>query len=339
LSLTYSYQQDDITTFSQSANNLFTFLNFEGVSGPNSLEGIRTSEITPAYLYNTVNHPITPTGGKSLYFSLPIAGIGGNTKFIQPTAEAKYFKQVARRGNVVGMRLLFSFLSGYGGKVPPPFRRSFMGGENDIRGFEIFSVSPMAWIPDTAAVPILNDNGSLRQQVQVVDGVEEIVPITTNIPIYRLVFPGGDTRMVYNFEYRIPIFGPVTVAPFFDIGFNKILKGSEVTLNPDRVADLNNTFPQAGFEQQISIISATQQTRASTGVELQVMMPVVNAPFRFYWAYNPLRVQEFLQPPIVADRSLFPNQASFVAAVAPTGRVLPYFEKRSVFRFTISRTF
>jgi outer membrane protein insertion porin family len=237
------------------------------------------------------------------------------------------------------MRLLFSFLSGYGGKVPPPFRRSFMGGENDIRGFEIFSVSPMAWIPDTAAVPILNDNGSLRQQVQVVDGVEEIVPITTNIPIYRLVFPGGDTRMVYNFEYRIPIFGPVTVAPFFDIGFNKILKGSEVTLNPDRVADLNNTFPQAGFEQQISIISATQQTRASTGVELQVMMPVVNAPFRFYWAYNPLRVQEFLQPPIVADRSLFPNQASFVGAVAPTGRVLPYFEKRSVFRFTISRTF
>jgi outer membrane protein insertion porin family len=69
------------------------------------------------------------------------------------------------------------------------------------------------------------------------------------------------------------------------------------------------------------------------------MMPVVNAPFRFYWAYNPLRVQEFLQPPIVADRSLFPNRASFISAVAPTGTALPFFEKRSVFRFTISRTF
>ena len=158
--------------------------------------------------------------------------------------------------------------------------------------------------------------------------------VTQNIPIYQMVFPGGDMQAIGNFEYRIPIFGPVTVAPFFDIGFNKILKGSEVTLNPDRVEDLNNTFPQAGFEQQIAIIPATEKTRASTGVELQVMMPVVNAPFRFYWAYNPLRVQEFLQPPIVADRSLFPNRASFVGAVAPTGTPLPFVEKRSVFRFT-----
>ena len=97
--------------------------------------------------------PITPTGGKSLFVTLPIAGFGGNTRYVQPTVEAKYFKQVAKRGNVIGMRFLFSFLSGYGGKVPPPFQRAFMGGENDIRGFDIFSVSPMAWIPDTANVP------------------------------------------------------------------------------------------------------------------------------------------------------------------------------------------
>ena len=46
----------------------------------------------------------------------------------------------------------------------------------------------------------------------------------------------------------------------------------------------------------------------STGLELQVMLPVVNAPFRLYWAYNPSIVREYLQPPIVADRSFFPNQ-------------------------------
>ena len=49
-------------------------------------------------------------------------------------------------------------------------------------------------------------------------------------------------------------------------------------------------------------IGATEKMRSSTGLELQVMMPVVNAPFRFYWAYNPHRVREVLQPPIVADR-------------------------------------
>ena len=69
------------------------------------------------------------------------------------------------------------------------------------------------------------------------------------------------------------------------------------------------------------------------------MMPVVNAPLRFYWAYNPMRVQEFLRPPIVADRSLFPNYQSFIEAVRPVGTWLPFFERRSMFRFTISRTF
>ncbi len=339
LSLRYSLQTDQLTTFSRSAQNLFTFLNFEGVTGPNSLEGILTSEITPGIYYNTVNHPITPSSGKSLFANVSIAGIGGSTRFIQPVIEAKYFKQVSRRGNVLGMRLLVSVLSGYGGKVPPPFRRSFMGGENDIRGFRIFSVSPMAWIPDTANVPVLNGDGTQREQVLVVEGVEQRVGITTTVPIFRLVFPGGDTRMVYNLEYRIPLFGPVTLAPFFDFGFNKIIFKDQVKLNPDRVAQLNAQFPQAGFEERISVIAATQKMRASTGIELQVMMPVVNAPFRFYWAYNPLRVQTFLQPPIVANRSLFPNRTSFIGAVAPFGRALPFFEKLKTFRFTISRTF
>ena len=337
--VTYSFQQDKIETFSSSANNLFSYLSFEGVSGPNSLEGITTSEITPNYFYNTVDHPITPSSGKSLYVSMGVAGFGGNTRFIQPTVEAKYFRPHTSRRNVIGMRVLFSFLSGFGGKVPPPFRRSYMGGENDIRGFDIWTVSPMVWIPDTASAPILNSDGTQREQVLIVDGVEESVPLQQEIPIYRLSFPGGDTRMVYNFEYRIPLFGPVTVAPFFDIGFNKIIKKDQVRLNEGRVGELNAKFPQAGFDQQIQIVSGTGNVRASTGVELQVMMPVVNAPFRFYWAYNPLRVEQFLLPPIVADRSMFPNGTSFVNGVTRYGTPLPFFEDKSTFRFTISRTF
>ena len=337
LSLTYGFSTSSIQTFSASATNLFTFLNFEGVSGPNSLDGITVGELTPGYFYNTVDHPITPSKGKSLFANIAVAGFGGNTRFMQPTVEAKYFRPF--KGNVIAMRTLVSSLTGYGGKVPPPFRRSFMGGENDIRGFRLFSVSPMAWIPDTATVPILNDNGTQRTQVQVIDGVEQSFPVTTDVPVFRLVFPGGDTRWVSNFEYRIKVVGPLVVAPFFDIGFNKILFSNQVRLNPGRVAQLNGQFPQAGFEQKIEIISATQKTRASAGIEFQIMMPVVNAPFRFYWAYNPLRVNEVLQPPIVADRSLFPNRRSFVGAVTPFGSPLPFFEEEKTFRFTISRTF
>jgi outer membrane protein insertion porin family len=336
---TYSLQRDDITTFSQSASDLFTYQNFLGVSGPNSLEGITTSEFTPNYYYNTVNHPITPTAGKSLYVSMGVAGPGGNTRFIQPTAEAKYFKTVSKGGNVLGMRVLFSMLTGFAGKEPPPFRRAYMGGENDIRGFDIYGVSPMVWIPTSSVAPVFNDNGTPREQVLVVDGIEQKVQVQHEVPVYRLSFPGGDTRMVYNLEYRIPLFGPVTLAPFFDIGFNKILFNDQVQLNEGRVAELNAKFPQASIDRKLQIVPNTQKVRASTGVELQVMMPVVNAPFRFYWAYNPLRVNSVLQPPIVADRSLFPNQASFIGAISSFGQPLPYFEDARVFRFTVSRTF
>jgi outer membrane protein insertion porin family len=77
----------------------------------------------------------------------------------------------------------------------------------------------------------------------------------------------------------------------------------------------------------------------STGLEIQVLLPVVNAPFRVYWAYNPLRVEENIQPPIVADRSYFPNVATFGNALANFGAPVPFFEQPSTFRFTIGRTF
>jgi outer membrane protein insertion porin family len=79
--------------------------------------------------------------------------------------------------------------------------------------------------------------------------------------------------------------------------------------------------------------------RASTGIELQVMLPVVNAPFRLYFAYNPSVVREYLQPPIVADRASFPNNATFLNSIATYGQAYPFFEKRTMFRFTIGRTF
>jgi outer membrane protein insertion porin family len=68
-------------------------------------------------------------------------------------------------------------------------------------------------------------------------------------------------------------------------------------------------------------------------------MPVFNQPFRVYWAYNPTRVETFIQPPIVADRSYFPNFPTFINSITAYGQPIPLFEKKSVFRFTIGRTF
>jgi outer membrane protein insertion porin family len=155
-----------------------------------------------------------------------------------------------------------------------------------------------------------------------------------------LVFPGGDTNIVANFEYRIPIVGQtVSLVPFFDAGMNRISNKSQLKLNPSRISDLNGQFPEAAFGDSAVIAPGTQIIRTSVGLELQVLMPVFNQPFRIYWAYNPTRVYEFLQPPIVADRSYFPNAASFANSILTFGQPSPLFERRSQFRFTIGRTF
>ncbi|MCC6392705.1 MAG: outer membrane protein assembly factor BamA [Bryobacterales bacterium] len=339
--LSYGYNRQNITTLTDASKAYFDYINFQGLNGPNSLSGIRTSQLIPSYSYNTVDHPITPSRGKSLYITTSFAGsfLRGNVNMIEPTVDAKYFRHGFFKGHVIGAHVLGRFVSGYGGRTAPPFNRFYMGGENDIRGFEIWGISPIAYIPSSGQVPLLNSDGSARQQKQIVDGVEQWVTVTKTIPTYQLIFPGGDTQGVGNFEYRIPIVGPVVLAAFFDIGINKISLQRDLSLNAGRLAELNSTFPQANFSPQAVIVKGTEKMRSSTGLELQIMMPVVNAPFRLYWAYNPNIYRDMLIPPIVADRSLFPNNASFINAVQTIGQPMPFWEKRSTFRFTISRTF
>lgn len=341
VSLTYGYSTSKYTVLTTAAKVYFDYINFQGLGGPNTLTGIRTSQIIPSYIYNTVDHPITPTRGKSIALSCGFAGsfLGGNVNMIQPSVDFKWFRAGFRRGHVIGLHLLGAFVSGYGGRVAPPFNRWYIGGEQDVRGFEIWGISPVAYMPSEAVINVLNDDGSARMQKVIVDGVEQFVPVTRSIPVYQMIFPGGDAQGIGNFEYRIPIVGPVNLALFFDAGLNKILRPSQLTLNPDRLAELNSKFPQAGFDGRVRIAPGTQKVRTSTGVEIQVLLPVVNAPFRVYWAYNPTIVRRFLQAPMVVDRSHFPNQATFVNSLVYLGQPVPFWERRTTFRFTIGRTF
>jgi len=343
MGISYGYTIQNVRTLTDAAQTYFDYINFLHINGPNSLQGIKSSTITPSYTYNSVNHPITPTAGKAFSFAIAYAGgpLGGNVNQIEPTLDMKYFrKSPLNPKHVIGLHVLGKWVTGYDGKVAPPFNRFYMGGENDIRGFDIWAISPIAYVPTEQTVNVLNNDGSQRMQKSLnSSGQLVFTGVTQNIPSYQLVFPGGDTEGVGNAEYRIPIFGPVTLAIFADLGVNKLSRSSQLVLNPDRVSDLNALFPEAAFPNRAVIATGTQIPRMSTGLEIQVLMPVVNAPFRVYWAYNPLRVEQNLQPPIVSDRSYFANAATFANALAQFGQPVPFFERASTFRFTIGRTF
>jgi outer membrane protein insertion porin family len=131
----------------------------------------------------------------------------------------------------------------------------------------------------------------------------------------------------------------VTLAFFVDAGVNRITFRNKLKLNPDRIIDLNGEFPSAAFENNAVLVPGSQRPRSSTGAELQIMMPVVNAPFRLYWAYNLDTLTTTLRAPITLDPAMFPNQATYLSAAQTFGSQAPYEERHSLFRFTISRTF
>jgi outer membrane protein insertion porin family len=342
LGLSLGYDISSIKTESTGATNYFTYLNFEGVAGPNSLSGIRTAKIVPSYNYNSRNSYLNPTGGKSIFASVEVTGsvLHANVNMIKPTFDMQYYHRSPRwQKNVIAVHVMGSTEIGYGGKVIPPFVRSFMGGENDVRGFQFFQITPIAYLPSTASAPVLNPDGSQRTQKTLINGYQQSTAVTLPIPTYQIITPGGDTQAVLNLEYRIPIVGPVTLSPFLDIGMNKILYTNQLRVNPDEVNNLNQQFPSAGFSDNVLIAPGTQAIRSSVGLELSVVLPIVQAPFRIYWAYNPTTVERTLQGPIVFDPSTMPNGATVANAISSFSPAYPDYESHHSFRFTIGRTF
>ena len=232
-------------------------------------------------------------------------------------------------------------MSGYGDRVIPPFARTYAGGENDIRGFDINTLSPIGYLPDTTTIAVLNANGTPRITTAPDSiGVENKAVQTQVIPVNRITFPGGDTKFISNFQYRIPLFGPVSLSFFTDAGINLAWKRDQLQLTDRRLLELSSAFPSVDFKKTVELAAATNhQWRASAGVELSVLMPVVNAPFRIYWAYNPLRLNTNISPPSLVDPALFPNHATFQSAIDQFGTPRPYSEPARTFRFTIGTTF
>ncbi len=357
LGLTYSFDTSSVTVFSNASRQLFEQIAFRDISGRNSLEGVVTSKVLPSFSVNRVDSAIRPTSGYSLFAGGQIAGLGGNVKSIRPLVEFKYFRPMGRKGlNVLGMRLQGAFLTGWGGQVAPPFERFYLGGDTDVRGFDIRAVSPMVFLVDRVEFPLSNPDGRpvLKDPTNPRRGT-----ITVPIPIRRIVFPGGDTSMVSNVEYRIPIVGPVTLALFTDVGMNFILRDSQLRLNNDQLNNLNtvpfgcpaldSAFNCTGgqllsFDATLQAVSGTNFVpRMSSGLELQVILPVVNAPLRVYWAYNPLILNTSTTAPNQITRDMFPvggaGDFSFQQAQSLFAPSFQLKDPRKTFRFTVSTTF
>jgi len=392
--LTYGLTRTNITAFNTASQLLFETIQFRSLAGPSALNGIITSTITPTISYNTVDNPTNPSRGKSLFYSLAFTGgpLGGNVSDISNVFDFKMYKTVTKHRNVIGLHASTAFITAFGNTTPgcrtavpldptcpskvaneiPPFSRFYMGGENDIRGYDIRSISPVTFIPVKSVQQF-----SYTDPSGPFNSAGQPIPKTANVNVlgYSISLPGGDVQSFGNLEYRIPIVGPVQAVLFFDGGTSGIVKKSGLQLDPSGFIDLRNNFPSAPnagkLPQQLSIAPGTNfRLRGSTGIEFVVQLPIIQAPFRIYYAYNIHRLHEqllaptdFIEPSEICD----PRPPFFETCPAGTtlGRLphdlppdvwrfqvkptlntlqntpgsLNYFEPKTTFRFTVSRTF
>ena len=370
--LTYALSKSSVVTFNDNTRNIFQSLAFRsGVAGPNQLTGIITSTIIPSFSYSGVDRPIGPHSGRDFNVSVQVAGAGGNVKYISPALSFRQFYPInffhitPEGRNVLGMRVQIVHVNGFGGQVAPPTNRIYGGGENDVRGFDIRSSSPYTFVPVKVQFNLTNGDGTL-------------VPInTTNsalgyeqipLPIYRLVAIGGDTQLTANLEYRIPTPIPqVTFAFFTDFGLNGDLQKSQLIQSVSGASVLSSplygctsfvngscrggiTVPNFSPLQLSTVPGTNFVPRMSNGAELQVILPIVNAPFRLYYAYNPLRLFEDVPEKLAVDsntfRNLFPwgqtpgaAAYSYQQALQLYGPAFELREPRKTFRLTVSTTF
>jgi len=379
--ISYALDRSSLVAVSNASKLLFDNLNFSGVTGPNALNGIVTSKITPSFTMNTLDAAYAPHKGRSLFVGAEIAGLGGTVNTFRPIIQYKQFFPVQKRRNTVGYNIQSSFITGYGGVVAPPFERAYLGGENDLRGFDIRTVSPIAYLPSVQTAQLRNPDGTFvpanPNYAAILNSAgTACVANCYNIPIpySQLVTPGGDFALNGNLEYRYTIAGPVAIAPFIDTGTTAILRTSQLQINPVQYQNLQSTFfgcpyltagytCDESFATRGNLLNISQflrpvpgtnwVPRMSTGLELQMMLPVINAPFRIYYAYNALRLNNTATAPIAITRSMFPcpdptssmcqneGAGSYTYVLTKDSLASSYTlrEPRKTFRFTVATTF
>jgi len=134
----------------------------------------------------------------------------------------------------------------------PVYERFFLGSEFDVRGYTSRSIGPIVpydtYLSTRNVVAATNLIGPPKapkglsttlakqlSQLGTFTGAGGASPL-----LFRrsYQFVGGDTKLLGNFEYRVPIFGPLTMAAFADIGtvFNLRKTGTQ-NINSNFLAD------------------------------------------------------------------------------------------------------
>jgi outer membrane protein insertion porin family len=379
IGFTYSLSRSSITAFSTASQTFFQTISFRsGIQGSNALSGIVSSQVSFTYSYNTVNNPTRPRSGHEFSAAMQAAGIWGNVRYFSPFVAYKTYRSMRyltpnpNGHNVLAMRAQLGYIQGYGGDVAPPQNRFYSGGDTELRGFDIRGATPYGYVPTRQTVQLTNPDGSCVPRDPNNPQLGQCIQVP--IPVYGVASVGGDTNLLANAEYRIPIIGSAMFSFFDDFSMNVVTNRGQLKQSPEGFASLtaplygcpvyNNGScqggipgSQVGFQRDIRPILGTNVVpRMSLGGEFSIIMPVINAPFRLYYAWNPLRLYErpYCNDVILGakvqsctaeliTRDMFPpggaGDYTYQQTIQAYGAQNLFREPRKTFRLSVSTTF
>jgi len=233
---------------------------------------ILTSQVTGSFVYDTrqpAKNGIDTLKGSQLSLSMGFAGLGGDVRTYQPQLSYSNFIPVRNKKSKDPQVFAYRILAGTIGSWSmtdkirnansiafvggvPIYQRYFLGSENDLRGYDSRAIGPIApfntYITSRNVVVANNASGTADTNTgldsRTTNELMSIGQLTgvggANPALYsrNYQFIGGDTQLLANLEYRIPIFGPATMAFFADLGsvFNLRKTGTQ-TINSEFLPD------------------------------------------------------------------------------------------------------
>ena len=298
-----------------SSNVADSFALATGAPTTVSQSGLRIGSLTPMLVRDTRDRPFDPQAGQLLAFGLELGAraLGGKVDIARPYFDYRRFfplkskdsaQDESRERRVIAFGFRASHIAAFGKPFAadtlstvdgvPIFKRFFLGGETQVRGYDLNAIAPLARV-ERFALTAGNPPTLLATEVR---------------PI------GGDTNLLFNAEYRVPLVWQVSAAAFFDFGasFNARALGEERF----ETGPQSNLAGSARLLTVLSPLSTSEDVfpryRFSVGGELRFPIPVLNIPIRLIFAANPN-----------AQRNL--TGSTFLAP-----------EKRFAFRIGFSRT-
>lgn len=188
-SLGYNYEDIEISDVNEALdlyNNPYYYYYYN--------EGKRTiSSLSPTLYYSTVDSPIFPSRGTKYLISYRYSGgfLGGDINLHKLKLQFVKFAPLWKGRHTFGFQAVYEGLMGFGDSDVPIYEKFFLGGEQSIRGYDIYRLGPR------------NENG---------------------------VVIGGTKSFYVNAEYQIPINQQFSFIAYYDIG-NTYAQGNPINLN------------------------------------------------------------------------------------------------------------